>query len=284
MNARTDRLEARPLSGALGAEIHGVDLSQDLDAETIAEIRRHLLSFGVIFFRDQNLGAERHKVFARKFGTIFIHPYLELEEDPEFVWVRREPGDASAAGDSWHSDAPTLECPPMGSILCAVEVPPYGGDTLFANQYLAYESLSAEMKRLLAGLKVRYSDAMLVKGAPQAQANAQRSTKFKVDPNRSELTTLHPVVRTHPETGRKCLYVTRKLAVAIEGMTPEESRGLLDHLAEQGQRPEVTCRFRWEPGSIAFWDNRCTKHYAINDPSPIRRIMRRVQLVGERPV
>jgi taurine dioxygenase len=158
-------------------------------------------------------------------------------------------------------------------------VPPYGGDTLFANQYLAYESLSDGMKHTLERLRAVHTDRMVA--GPRAAMNAQRSTKVREDANWCETISVHPVVRTHPETGRKLLFVNRSYTVGFEGWTEAESKPLLNYLLEHGHRPEFTCRFRWANGSIAFWDNRCTKHLAVHDAGPFRRIMRRTQIAGD---
>ena len=280
---RNSRIEVRPVSGSIGAEIFNVDVSQDLDEATISDLRRALLEHCVIFFGDQTLDAERHKAFTRRFGEIFIHPnYRGMQADPEIVMITREPGDKHIVGEDWHADTTMVPEPPMGAILYALDVPPYGGDTLFANQYLAYETLSEGMQRLLSRLKAVHSDRNVA--GPQASRNAQRSTKVREDADWRETVSAHPVVVTHPETGRKLLYVNRSYTQGFEGMSAEESRPLLDYLLEHGHRPEFTCRFRWERGSIAFWDNRCCKHLAIHDAGPFRRVMRRTQIAGARPV
>jgi taurine dioxygenase len=172
--------------------------------------------------------------------------------------------------------------PPMGAILYAVEVPPYGGDTFFANQYLAYDLLSDGMKRLIANLRAVHTDRRVA--GPQSGQNAQRSTKVREGADWHETISLHPVVRTHPETGRKLLFINQSYTVGFEDMTEDESRPLLNFLLEAGHRPEITCRFRWRPGSVAFWDNRCTKHLALNDAGNFKRHMRRVQIAGDKPV
>ncbi len=277
---RNSHIEVAPIAGALGAEISGVDVAQDLDDGVIGEIRQALLDHGVIFFRDQTLSVDRHKAFTRRFGDIFIHPnYNGVSADPEIVDIRREPGDRKIVGEDWHTDTTMVADPPMGAILYAIEVPPYGGDTLFANQYLAYEALSDGLKHTLEGLKAIHTDRMVA--GPQAGMNAQRSTKVREDSAWRETISVHPVVRTHPETGRKLLFVNRSYTVGFEGWTEAESRPLLDFLLEHGHRPEFTCRFRWTNGAIAFWDNRCTKHLAVHDAGPFRRIMRRTQISGD---
>jgi taurine dioxygenase len=278
-DVRNSQIEVRPIAGAIGAEIHNVDVGRDLDDGTIADIRRALLDHCVIFFRNQKLDAERHKAFTRRFGEIFIHPnYVGMQADPEIVVITREPGDKHIVGEDWHADTTMVREPPMGAILYGAEVPPYGGDTLFANQYLAYEALSDGMKGMLARLKAVHSDRTVA--GPQANKNANRSTKVRQDADWRETVSVHPVVATHPETGRKLLYVNASYTQGFEGMTEEESRPLLRYLLEHGHRPEFTCRFRWETGSIAFWDNRVCKHLAIHDAGPFRRVMRRTQVAG----
>jgi taurine dioxygenase len=246
---RNSRIEVRPIAGGCGAEIFGPDIADDLDDAVIAEIRQALNEHCVIFFRDQEFGGERHKEFARRFGEIFVHPnYRGMQADDEIVMIRREPGDKHIVGEDWHADTTMMEEPPMGAILYAIEVPPYGGDTMFANQCLAYDGLSAGMKKMLAGLRAVHSDRLV--------AGPVGATKVRADESWRETVNLHPVVRTHPETGRKLLSVNKSYTVGFEGMTEAESKPLLDYLFAQGNRPEFTCRFRWETGSVAFWDNR----------------------------
>jgi taurine dioxygenase len=276
---RNSQIEVRPIAGSIGAEIHNVDVSEDLDAATIADIRKALLEHCVIFFRDQKLDAERHKAFTRRFGEIFIHPnYKGMQADPEIIVITREPGDKKIVGEEWHADTTMMPEPPMGAILYAIEVPPYGGDTLFANQYQAYEALSDGMKQMLCGLEALHSDRKVA--GPAANKNAYRATKVREDADWRETVSAHPVVATHPETGRKLLYVNASYTTGFAGMTEEESRPLLDYLLDHGHRPEFTCRFRWQTGSIAFWDNRCCKHLAIHDAGPFRRVMQRTQIAG----
>jgi taurine dioxygenase len=279
---RNSRIKVKPIAGALGAEICGVRICDDLDDDLISEIRLALNEHCVIFFRDQDFNAEQHKVFARRFGKIFVHPnYRGMQQDDEIVMIRREPGDQHIVGEDWHADTTMMEEPPLGAILYALDVPPYGGDTMFANQYLAYETLSPGMKRLLAGLKAIHTDRKVA--GPMANRNAQRATKVREDGDWRETVNTHPVVRTHPETGRKLLNVNAAYTVGFAGMTEDESKPLLDYLLAHGHRPEFTCRFRWENGSVAFWDNRAVKHLAINDAGPYPRVMRRVQIAGDKP-
>jgi taurine dioxygenase len=279
---RNRRIDVRPIAGACGAEIDGVKIGDDLDAATIAEIRQALNEHCVVFFRDQEFDAGQHKAFARRFGEIFIHPnYKGMQEDDEIVMIRREPGDQHIVGEDWHTDTTMVEAPPLGAILYAIEVPPFGGDTCFANQAAAYDTLSDGMKRMLEKLRAVHSDRMVA--GPQAGRNAYRATKVREDAGWRETVSTHPVVRTHPETGRKMLFVNAAYTIGFEGMSEAESRPLLDYLLEHGHRPEFTCRFRWANGSVAFWDNRSVKHLAVHDAGPFRRLMRRVQIAGDRP-
>jgi taurine dioxygenase len=276
---RNSQIEVRPIAGTIGAEIHNVDVSQELDEATIGDIRKALLDHCVIFFRDQKLDAERHKAFTRRFGKIFIHPnYKGMQADAEIITITREPGDKKIVGEEWHADTTMMPEPPMGAILYGVEVPPFGGDTLFANQAQAYEALSEGMKKMLAGVKAIHSDRKVA--GPAANKNAFRATKVREDADWRETVSVHPVVVAHPETGRKQLFVNASYTVGFEGMTEEESKPLLDYLLDHGHRPEFTCRFRWATGSIAFWDNRVCKHLAIHDAGPFRRVMRRTQVAG----
>ena len=273
-------IEVSPVSGALGAEIQGVNLADNLTDEVMADIRRAQNEYHVIFFRDQELTPEQHKAFGKRFGTLNIHPVYEpLAGHPEILQVVKEADAMNNIGDTWHSDATFLPEPPMGSILYAREVPPFGGDTLFANLSLAFDMLSSGMRKMLSGLNAVHSDAFLTQVS--AERNASRSTKLKDGVETRE--TVHPVVRTHPETGRKCLYVNEPFTARFEGMTADESRPLLDYLLNHIKRPEFTCRYRWQVGSLAFWDNRCTHHYALNDYHGHRREMHRVTVNGDRP-
>jgi taurine dioxygenase len=278
--ARDLRIE--PVTGALGAEILGIDIASDLDDATIAAIRQALLEHCVIFFRDQELDIPRQKAFTSRFGTLFLHPNIAgSAADPAVIDVVRNPGDKKIIGEDWHSDTPQVSAPPMGSLLYAVEVPAYGGDTMFANQYLAYDALSPGMKTLLDGLRAVHSDRRVA--GPARDLNASNAKKLKDDAEWRETANVHPVVRTHPETHRKALYVNRQSTIAFEDMTEDESKPLLDYLCQHAHRPEFTCRFRWRKGSVAFWDNRCAQHMAINDTGMSRRVMRRLQIVGDKP-
>ena len=280
------QMTVTPLSPACGAIIDGVDLSGVLSNRVVADIRQALHDHLVIFFRNQDLSREEHKAFGRRFGTLNVHPqYLGLETDPEILPVLKEADVPANIGGVWHSDVSNLPEPPMGSILYGHDVPPVGGDTMFANQYLAFESLSSGMRALMEGMKAVHSSRALTDTDSVRAQNATRSTKLRedLDPVADRIDSVHPVVRTHPETGRKALFVNRAFTVRFDGMTEEESAPLLDVLYQHSARPEFTCRFRWEPGSLAFWDNRCVMHYALNDYPGHRRYMERVTVNGDRP-
>jgi taurine dioxygenase len=268
-----------PVAGALGAEISGVDLAH-LSDETVVELRHAWLEHLVLFFRDQHLAPAQFLALARRFGEPIEYPFVKgLDEHPEIIPVLKLAHESVNFGGIWHSDTAYLEVPPMASMLIAREVPPAGGDTEFASMYLAYERLSDGMKRLLEGLSAINSSA----AADVSRTREDRLRDSARPDARTEYAASHPVVRVHPETGRRALYVNVAHTVAFEGMTPEESAPLLQYLFRHQVRPEFTCRFRWQPGSIAMWDNRCTQHNAINDYQGHRRLMHRITLAGDRP-
>ena len=271
-------IEIHPIAGALGAEIHGVDLSQDLPGETVEEIRKAFLENLVVFFRGQKLTPQQQLAFARRLGEPMEYPQLKgLPECPLVTPVVKLEHEKVNFGGIWHSDTTYLERPPMASMLYALEVPPRGGDTLFANQTLAYETLSE-------GLRATLKDLVGINTSTKAAASRTREDRLKEAG--AELKVLvgeHPVVRTHPETGRKALYVNVGHTERFKGWTAEESRGLLEYLFGHQVKPELTCRFRWEKGSVALWDNRCTQHNPVNDYHGYRRVMHRVTLAGDPP-
>lgn len=279
-------IEVKPISGAIGAEIDGVDLSQDLGNAVFSEIQKALHENLVIFFRDQDITPEQHKDFGRRFGSLNIHPqYVPLDGHPEILPVLKEPKDTKNIGDVWHTDVSFMEKPSMGSLLYAIEVPDSGGDTMFSNQYLAYETLSEGMRDMLDDMTAVHSDRVLSNPASAKSRNEGRSTLINEDAmTEEEVFNEHPVVRTHVDTGKKGLYVNTAFTTRFSGMTEEESKPLLEFLYAHAARPEFTCRFKWENKSVAFWDNRCTHHYALNDYPGKRRSMHRVTINGERPV
>jgi taurine dioxygenase len=268
-------LEIRRIAGALGAELLGVDLSREFP---VGEIRKAFLEHQVIFFRDQKLEPAQFMAFARRMGMPIEYPFVKgIDGFPEVIEVKKLEHERYNFGGIWHSDTTYLEEPPMGSMLLARELPPYGGDTLFANQYLAYESLSEGMRRLLDGLTAVNSSA-------NADVSRTREDRVKEQARTTEeLVSEHPVVRTHPETGRKALYVNVAHTACVKGMTKEESAPLLSFLFQHQVKPEFTCRFQWRVGSLAFWDNRCVQHNPVNDYHGHRRVMHRITLAGDRP-
>ncbi len=273
-------LQVAPIAGALGAEIGGVDLATAVDDDTIAAIRRAWLDQKVVFFRDQQLTPEQFLAFARRMGDLARYPFVPgLDEHPEIIAVTKLPEERTNFGGIWHSDTAYLEEPPMATMLLAREVPPAGGDTLFADMYAAFAALSPAMQQLLEPLRAVNSSAL-------ADVSKTREDRIRDTGSLEDLAVyeaVHPVVRTHPETGRKALYVNVAHTSRFEGMTEEESRPLLQFLFQHQVRPEFTCRFRWEVGSLALWDNRCVQHNPVNDYHGFRRVMHRITLAGDRP-
>jgi taurine dioxygenase len=291
----TDRvqLDVRPLSGWTGAEIHGVDLSQPLSPATVNELRSALLQWKVIFFREQHLDHAAQIRFGRAFGEVTPgHPYegdVAPEGFPEIHTVSPAAYDRrygtvyrqqlGVNGPGWHADVTPLINPPFASILRAEQVPAYGGDTQFSNVAAAYEGLSAPVQDFVASLRAEHRFGL----AREAQASDERIGEWV---RSKPLASIHPVVRVHPETGERVLYVNPSFTSHILGVSPRESRHLLDLLFEQVGRPEYTARFRWEPGSVAFWDNRAVLHLAPRDFEhvPGDRVLHRITLVGDVPV
>jgi len=277
---RNDRIEVRPLAGALGAEIFGLDLARELDEDVVGAIRRAWLEHLVVFFRDQKLEPATFLQFARRFGEVIEYPFVKgIEGFPEITPVIKLESEKVNFGGLWHSDTAYLETPPMATMLIAREVPPFGGDTLFANMYLAYETLSEGMRTMLSGLVAVNSSAK----ADVTRTREDRMRDGGKQQAKQQYVAEHPVVRTHPETGRKALYVNFGHTVRFKDMSEEESAPILTYLFGHMARPEFTCRFRWRVGSIALWDNRCTLHNPINDYHGHRRVMHRVTLAGDKP-
>jgi taurine dioxygenase len=275
----TAAMGIHPVAGALGAEVSGLDLARPLDDATVAALRQAWLEHLVLFFRDQDLSPAQFLAFARRFGEPIEYPFVRgLDDYPEIIPVLKLAHERVNFGGVWHSDTAYLDVPPMASMLVAREIPPFGGDTLFANMYLAYETLSDGMKRMLDGL-------VAVNSSAKADASRTREDRMKDRAREAarDYVAAHPVVRRHPETGRRALYVNVAHTVRFDGMTEEESAPLLAFLFQHQIRPELTCRFRWRPGSIAFWDNRCAQHHAINDYRGHRRLLHRVTLAGDTP-
>jgi|ERR1700683_910941 len=267
-------IAVRKLTPSIGAELEGVDLSRPLDESLLAQIRAALIDNLVIFFRSQDLTPEQHKALGRCFGKLHMHPAPlgVLEGHPEIIIVKADENSRRIAGETWHSDVSCDTQPPMASILHLKEVPPVGGDTLFANMYAAHDALSDSMQCFLAGLTAIHDGARNYQGRQPAQS---RGAEF---PH-----TEHPVLRTHPVTGQRALFVNRMFTTRIVELSQRESDSVLQLLFSHIENPEFQCRFRWEPNSIAFWDNRCTQHLALWDYYPHRRYGHRVTISGDKP-
>ncbi|RXN91726.1 taurine dioxygenase [Achromobacter aloeverae] len=276
-------LRVVPMAGALGAEIFGVNLSEALEAPVLDEVKRAYHQFGVIFFRDQDVSDLDLARFARYFGELAVLPPHRQHPGslPELLVIDKKPETKLVFGWEWHSDTTHLEIPPLGSVLAAKRLPTVGGDTLFANQYLAYDTLSGGMKRMLDGMRAVHSNGRILSSL---EADDVLAPGQGVGSAKTTISAVHPVVRTHPVTGRKALFVNEMHTERFKDMTIAESAPLLRFLYDHSTRPEFTCRFRWAPGSVAFWDNRCLQHLALDDYHGQRRLMHRVQIRGTRPV
>ena len=273
-------IEVLPLAGAVGAEVHGVDLLRPVPESVLAEIRAAWLAHGVIFFREQPLPEAAFQAFAERFGEVVEYPFIKgIDGFPLIIPVLKLPHELNNFGGIWHTDTAYLETPPMATMLIAREVPPFGGDTLFASGYAAYEALSPALQTMLASLRG-------VNTSSKADVTKTREDRIKeggTEKVKQEFSAEHPVVRTHPETDRKSLYVNFGHTARFAGMTEDESKPLLDFLFAHQCRPEFTCRFTWRVGSIAFWDNRCVLHNPINDYHGYKRLLHRVTLKGDKP-
>jgi len=266
--------EISPITPAIGAELSGISLSDQLDGETIADIRQALLDHKVIFFRDQHLGREQLLAFAKRFGKLEIHPATPKDQEhPEILRIEHGP-DSKGRENMWHSDVTWRPEPSLGSVLNALEIPPLGGDTLFANMALAYEKLPEEIREQIIGLTAMHDISRVF---------AKRLGKKPEELHDKYPPQEHPVVRTHPETGLQALYVNGAFTSHIVGMVAEESDALLAKLYAAASDPEIQCRFKWTKGAIAFWDNRASQHFAASDYFPARRIMERATICGDRP-
>jgi taurine dioxygenase len=267
-----------PVAGALGAEITGVHLGKLNEAE-FAEVRAALLQYQVIFFRDQDITRDQHKAFGRSFGLLHVHPFLQPLKDeghPEFVVLESDAKHPFVA-EAWHSDVTFQDTPPLGSVLRCVAAPAFGGDTMWASMYAAYEALSDTMQRFLSGLTAIHDTA---------RTFSRDNYKIEhIGGKRAEqvASAEHPVIRTHPETGRKALFVNSTFTDSIKGMKPAESATLLSFLYRHIESPDFTCRFRWRQNSIAMWDNRCTQHRVVADNLAAYRRMERVTICGDKP-
>ena len=270
-----ETIEVRPLTPTIGAEIFGVDLGGDISNQQFQEIHDAFLQHVVIFFRNQKMTPEQQKAFGRRFGRLHIHPASPsvLEDHPEVLVIKANEKSKRVAGEVWHSDVSCDPEPPLGSILYMLQPPENGGgDTMFANMYTAYDKLSDSMKRIVEGLTAIHDGEHVYRG----RYGINDATKTYP---RSE----HPVVRTHPETGRKALFVNRGFTTRIKDMHRNESDALLNMLYEHAETPEFQCRFKWNVGSVAFWDNRAAMHHAMWDYFPLSRLAHRVTICGDKP-
>jgi taurine dioxygenase len=275
----TARLSYRPLTPTIGVEIGGIDLAAPLDDETRHLLRQALLEWKVLFFRDQDITTEQHLAFARAFGELEVHPFAPHKPDyPEVLAIAHGPNNKGKE-NTWHSDVTWRLAPSLGSILRAIEVPPVGGDTLFADMYAAYDGLSDTIKARIDGRKALHDFGHFRAGMRKAGKSEAEIEAF----NKKYPPVEHPIVRTHPETRRKCLYVNAAFTQHIVGMEPDDSKTLLAQLYAQAGIPEYQCRFRWTKNAIAFWDNRASQHYAASDYWPAVRRMERVTIIGDRP-
>lgn len=267
------------LTSSIGAEVDGVDLRAPLDATQVDEIRAALLRHQVLVFREQFLDQTQHIAFAELFGQVHLPPVPTKHGGPPEINILDQVHPKGDGADRWHSDNSYIAEPPMGSLLKAVQVPPSGGDTCFANMYDAYESLSEPMKRYVDGLRAVHDVTRSLQ-----LAVGRENSDFDIEAMRRRLPPVeHPVIRTHPETGRKLLYVNAASTSHLVGVSHKESEAVLEQLYAAAHSPEVQCRVRWREGDLVFFDNRCTQHYAVPDYTE-RRVMHRVTIKGERPV
>lgn len=272
--ASYDHIRVEPVTGSIGAEVSGVDL-RDIDEDTAAELRDAWLAHKVLFFRDQPMTRAEHVAYGRRFGELELHPFIPFPEGyPEIVLLESTP-ERQVAAEIWHSDVTWRVEPSLGSILYGRRIPPYGGDTVWADMELAFDLLDDETKALIDGRTAAHS---FVKTFARRKSAEEVASLLEQYPEAH-----HPIVRTHPETGRRCLYVNRNFTERVDDMDPVESDALLRRLYRQAEIPQVQCRFRWREGSIAQWDNRCTQHYAVPDYGGFSRLVERVTICGDKP-
>jgi taurine dioxygenase len=278
---RNARIEVVPTGPVVGAEIRGLDLGAPLEAEEVDAIRHALFDRGVVFFRGQDITPEQHVAFAERFAPINVNRFFRAVPDhPRIAEVRKEPDQTRNIGGGWHTDHSYDQVPALGSVLLARELPDTGGDTLFASMYAAWDALSDGLKATLRGLRAVHSSRHVFGAAAKQVQDGQMKGRL----GNAEAATqdaVHPVAIRHPGSGRTALYVNPGFTLRFEGWTEDESRPLLEYLYRHAARPEFQTRFAWQPGSIAFWDNRATWHYAANDYHGERRLMHRITLEGE---
>jgi taurine dioxygenase len=272
-------LDIQPVAGALGAEIHGLDLTRELDQQSTVRIRQLLNEHEVIFFRDQDISPARQKALALSFGPLQTHPAYDTVEGFEEITILESTPETPTKIEAWHSDMTFREHPPMGTVLRSVIVPPRGGDTLWASMTAAYVGLSTPMQQFLEGLTAVHDFAHGFKESLAEPGGRERlAAAVAANPP-----VRHPVIRTHPETGKKVIFVNSLFTTHIEGLTAAESDSVLQFLYRHITTPEYSCRFKWQPNSIAIWDNRSTQHKPINDYFPAHRRLQRITIDGDKP-
>jgi taurine dioxygenase len=275
-------IDATPLSPALGAEISGIDIARGIDDEQFGELRQAFVDYSVIFLRDQDITPDQHIAFAERWGKINVNRFFKATEThPVIAEVRKEAHQKTNIGAAWHTDHSYDQCPAMGSILYAREIPSVGGDTLFASMYAAYDALSDGLKRMLSTMNAEHSSRHSFGESAYVDRDAEEVGGRLGNTEAAIQDALHPVIIRHPLSGRAALYVNGEFTVKFEGWTPEESQPLLDYLYAHARKNEFTCRFSWRPGSVAIWDNRATHHCALNDYFGERRLMHRITIDGE---
>ena len=276
-------ISIEPLTGSIGAEITGIDLREPVSVEAFEKIREALFQYLVIIFRDQDISPSQHKSFASRFFNLESHPFVEgMNGVPEITEIVKEPWEVRNWGGNWHSDVTFLPQPSIGAALLAKNVPPQGGDTLFSNMYLAYETLSDGMKRLLDPLKAIHDSGGVERFSDEFDGMQAKKAE--------RITSTHPVVRAHPGTQKKALFVNQEYTTHFEGMTRAESKPLLEYLFQHSVGPEITCRIRWKKNTLVVWDNRVTLHSPVDDDfaarfykSGFRRVLHRATFAGEKP-
>ena len=272
-------LEIIPVGGALGAEIHGIDLSVELNQEDTLRIRKLLNEYEVIFFRDQNISPAMQKALAISFGPLQTHPAYDTVEGFPEITILESTAQKPTKIEAWHADMTFRQHPPMATVLKAVIVPPRGGDTLWASMTSAYDALSYHMQNFLEGLSAVHDFSYGFKESLAEEGGAERLA----DAVAANPPIRHPVIRTHPETGKKLIFVNALFTTHIEGLSKKESEALLAFLYEHISTPEYSCRFQWRSHSIAIWDNRSTQHKPINDYFPAHRRLERITVDGDKP-
>ena len=282
----THTLTTRPVAPACGSFVEGLDVKRASDADLVA-LSQLLAERGVVFLRDQHLSPEDQVALTARFGEVLRVPYVKhLDEHPDIIAVLKEADEKkiSTFGGTWHSDFSFLDQPPSLTILYGREIPPFGGDTLWSSQYAAFDALSPRMQEMMCGLSAVQTGWPHGTKGPGPNAAVSRSVVMTRNDPTADREVIHPVVRVHPITKRKALFVNPVYTQRFDGMTEEESKPLLSYLFAHATKPEFTCRLQWEVGTLALWDNRCVLHLAINDYDGSRRLLHRTTVAGETPI